>query len=52
MELLDQYISNADLNSGTSIYRLKDNHNFKKDGEHILKLKKDLYLINNVDTKE
>ena len=44
---------NANLNSGTSIYKLKDNHNFKKkDGEHILKLKKDLYLNNNVDTKE
>ena len=44
---------NADLNSGTSIYKLKDNHNFKKeDGEHISKLKKDLYLNNNVDTKE
>ena len=24
----------------------------KKDGEHILKLKKDLYLNDNVDTKE
>ena len=36
---------NANLNSGTSIYKLKDNHSYKEeDGKNILKLKKDLYL--------
>ena len=43
----------ANLNSGTSIYKLKDNHSYKEeDGKNILKLKKDLYLNDNVDTKE
>lgn len=44
---------NANLNSGTSIYKLKENHNFtKEDGKNILKLKKDLYLNDSVDEKE
>jgi len=44
---------NANLNSGTSIYKLKENHNFtKEDGKSILKLKEDLYLNDSVDEKK
>ena len=44
---------NANLNSGTSIYKLKENHNFtKEDGKNILKLKEDLYLNDSVDEKK
>ena len=44
---------NANLNSGTSMYKLKENHNFtKEDGKSILKLKEDLYLNDSVDEKK